>query len=142
MRLRRKSTEFGALERRLREERTTPSEGLRASVSQLTSWRGDHRRHSALRLGLAVAITAVILVAAGLLSGVSYAGGGNGGQGRGPSVASRGHDASSSNSQYGEKVIICQRTHKSDHGQTLRVPPEVAKIMLRIFRWDTLGPCR
>lgn len=139
MRFRQRHTEFGDIERRLRDERTAPSDALRLSVSQLTSRRGDWRRHTALRLGLAMLLTAVMLATGAAVGSASYASnsaGNNVGQVKEPAK-----NNDSSHSQYGVNVIICLRVKRGGKGQTLRLPSDVAKLILRLFPFSTLGPC-
>jgi hypothetical protein len=133
------------LERRLRDERPRPSEELVRRVTGESS--GARQPLPRLRLGLAGAISGLVLAVAIALGGLGSpidtaariaqfdnAGGNSQGQDKGP--------AKPANHQYEEKVTICHRPPGNpSNGQTLTLPASAAEAHLREHRDDTRGPC-
>ena len=137
--MRRRDNDFKALERELRSERTKPSDGLEQRVLELTATRAPVGMRSGVRVLLAGAVTAALVVTAAVLGATSYAGNGNGkSNGSDTGVAASAQD-NAADSQYDEKVIIC---HRAGHAAvTLRLSREGAKAHLRDHAGDTAGPC-
>jgi hypothetical protein len=104
-----------------------------------------------MRLGLATAVSGVVLAVVIALGGVSSPldtaksivqfdnAGGSSHRGHGHGKGK--HDGKPGHDQYREKVTICHRSKKGERGKTLRLPRPAAEAHLRTHPHDTLGPC-
>jgi hypothetical protein len=147
--LRRDRTE---LERRLRDERPAPSDGLIHRLSSSTGAQRAPRR----RFGLAIALTAMIVVAFALTGGIGYAASsaskgasavkqlvtGNTRSGVATTSRSNGNDQTHRGSawyQYHGIILIC---HKPSHRGGLTILILVHALPAHLAHGDYLGPCR
>jgi hypothetical protein len=151
-----------SIERRLRRERPEPSDELIRRIAADVSRRPVRRGRS---LGLAVALSCALVAAFALTGGIGYAGAAVGhgttavthlvtGKSLGHSSTAKsgkdnGHHASqqvkggtssSSNNQYGHKVLICHHP-PGNPGNAHTISVDQSAVPAHLAHGDTLGPC-
>lgn len=156
---RRRKGEFDDLEARLQAGRPEPPEELLRSISRAVE--PPRRSRPVLRIGLAAALTLVLVVTlvalgafsrssaaatgvvrfvqSGSFSTSSHASGSSTAPSGGSTLASG--SVSSADDQYHEMITICHRTSATDPGNTLKLSPSGAANHLQHHQFDYAGPC-
>jgi hypothetical protein len=150
----RRKGEFHDLEQRLRSRGPEPSERLMRSVSDGVK-PSPRRAFTSGRLSLAAALTLSLVIGLALLGGFSHSASAardvanffqTGSFSKPPAQSKAAVPVSTSlkssaTDQYEEKVTICHRTHPTDLGNTLQLPPSGAANHLKNHQYDYAGPC-